>query len=111
MATITTIIEKGLSSLKSKRIDISYNDTHTCGILQSFKSKEYFYELVMKCGRYKKKVVLFYPFSAKVEQGIVIFDYRIKKLPLYIPSELVYNLCEGEVHPFLNTIVQICELT
>lgn len=111
METNTTIIENSLSSLKGKQIEISVNETHTCGVLQSFKSKEYFYELVVKSGRYKKKIVLFYPFSTKVEKGLILFDYRIKKLPLYIPSELVYNLLDGDNHPFLNKIVQICELT
>lgn len=111
METNTTIIENVLSSLKGKQIEISYNETQTCGVLKSFVSKEYFYELVIKNGRYKKKFVLFYPFSIKVEKGIVLFDYRIKKLPLYIRSELVYNLLEGDSHPFFNTIVRVCELT
>lgn len=111
METNTTRIENVLSSLKGKQIEISYNDTQTCGVLKSFKSKEYFYELIVISGRYKKKIILFYPFSFKEEKGIISFDYRIKKLPLYIHSELVYNLFEGNSHPFFNTIVRVCELT
>lgn len=111
MANIVTVIEDGLKTLKGKHIVISYNDFKVDGIFQSFKSKEYFYELVLKSGRYKKKFVLFYPFSAKVEKGSLLFDYRVKKLPACISSELVYNMFEGDSHPFFNTIVRVCELT
>ena len=111
MANIVTVIEEGLETLKGKHIVISYNESNVDGILQTFKSKEYFYELVLKSGRYKKKIVLFYPFSAKVEKGSLLFDYRVKKLPSSISSELVYNMFEGDSHPFFNTIVRVCELT
>ena len=111
MANIVTLIENKLESLQGKNIEISFNETKINGILQSFKSKEYFYELVLKSGRYKKKFILFYPFSTKVEKGSLVFDYRIKKLPACISSELVYNILEGDSHPFFNTIVRVCELT
>ena len=111
MANIVTVIEEGLEALKGKHIVISYNESKVDGILQTFKSKEYFYELVLKSGRYKKKFILFYPFSAKVEKGSLMFDYRVKKLPSCISSELVYNMFEGDSHPFFNTIVRVCELT
>lgn len=111
MANIVSVIEEGLEALRGKYIEISYNDSIVNGMLQSFKSKEYFYELVLKSGRYKKKFVLFYPFSAKVEKGSLLFDYRVKKLPSCISSELVYNMFEGDSHPFFNTIVRVCELT
>lgn len=111
MANIVSVIEKGLEALRGKHIEISYNDSIVNGMLQSFKSKEYFYELVLKSGRYKKKFVLFYPFSTKVEKGSLLFDYRVKKLPSCISSELVYNMFEGDSHPFFNTIVRVCELT
>ena len=113
-ANIVSVIEVNwpLEALRGKHIEISYNDSIMNGILQSFKSKEYFYELVLKSGRYKKeKFVLFYPFSAKVEKGSLLFDYRVKKLPSCISSELVYNMFEGDSHPFFNTIVRVCELT
>lgn len=111
MSNIVTVIEEGLKSLKGKHIEIFYDDFTVDGILQSFKSKEYFYELILKSGRYKKKFILFYPFSAKVEKGSLLFDYRVKKLPQSISSELVYNILEGDSHPFFNTIVRVCELT
>ena len=56
-------------------------------------------------------MILFYPFSIKVEKGNLIFDYRLKSLPNYFGTELVYNLSGGNAHPFYNTIVQVCELT
>ena len=111
MSNIVTVIEDGLRTLKGKQIEISYNDFMVDGVLQAFKSKEYCYELVLKTGRYKKKFVLFYPFSAKVEKGILYFDYRLKSLPTCISSELVYNMFEADAHPFYNTIVRVCELT
>ena len=111
MANIVSVIEEGLGTLRGKTIIISFNDSNVEGVLQSFKSKEYFYELVLKSGRYKKKFILFYPFSAKVEKGSLLFDYRVKKLPSCISSELVYNMFEGDSHPFFNTIVRVCELT
>ena len=97
--------------LRGKHIEISYNNSIVDGILQGFKSKEYCYELVLKSGRYKKKFVLFYPFSAKVEKGALLFDYRLKSLPACISAELVYNMFEADAHPFYNTIVKVCELT
>ena len=111
MSNNVTIIENGLENLRGKQIEISYDDFIMRGILQVFKSNEYCYELVLKSGRYKKKFVLFYPFSAKVEKGILYFDYRLKKLPTYISAELVYNMFEADAHPFYNTIVKVCELT
>ena len=111
MSNNVTVIEEGLSNLRGKSIIISYNNSIVNGILQSFKSKEYFYELILKIGRYKKKIILFYPFSTKVEKGSILFDYRVKKLPACISSELVYNMFEGDSHPFFNTIVRVCELT
>lgn len=111
MANIVSVIEEGLEALRGKNIIISYNESKVEGVLQTYKSNLYFYELVIKSGRYKKKFVLFYPFSVKVEKGSLLLDYRVKKLPTFISSELVYNTFEGFSHPFFNTIVRVCELT
>lgn len=111
MTNAVTVIEEKLGELIGKVIKISYHECKIEGVLHSFKSNEYFYELVLKNGRYKKKFVLFYPFSVKAEKGSLLFDYRVKKLPDCISKELVYNMLDEIDHPFFNTIVQICELT
>lgn len=60
----------------------------------------------MKCGRYKKKIEIYYPFSVSFDKNILSLDYRLSKLN----SELTYNITRmGDEHPFLDNIVKIHE--
>lgn len=78
------------------------------GTLLNYKSFQFYYELVLKVGRYKKKVILFYPFGITSSDDELILDYRLSKLA----SELMYNISKsGDEHHFLDKIVRICELT
>ena len=99
-----------MESLIGKCISISWESSKICGSLISFKNNGYFYELLLKNNKTKKKFILFYPFSVKKENGCILFDYRVKVLSKKVPKELLYNLCNGkELHPFMNKIVHICE--
>lgn len=93
MTSITKIIESYLESLKGKKIEIENNDTLTNGIFLSFKYKNYFYELLMKIGRCKKKIYLFLPFSVLIDDESLVLEYSVKFVPFKIKKELMYNSC------------------
>ena len=82
-----------MESLKGKKIEIENNDTLTNGIFLSFKYKNYFYELLMKIGRCKKKIYLFLPFSVSIDDESLVLEYSVKFVPFKIKKELMYNSC------------------
>lgn len=99
-----------MESLIGKCISISWESSKICGSLISFKNNGYFYELLLKNNKTKKKFILFYPFSFKRENGCILFDYRMKILSKKVPKELLYNLIgDSSPHSFLDKIVHICE--
>lgn len=104
------LIIKCLESLIGKSISITWGNSNIRGVLISLKNYNYFYELILKINKTKKKFVLFYPFSAKKENGCILFDYRLKTLSKKVPKELLYNLIgDSSAHSFLDKIVHICE--
>ena len=110
MTEISKIVIHGLDFFLNKSIIVRCGDFSTQGVLTSVKNKDYFYELIIKTNRYKKKVILFYPFDIKFKNKVLSFDYRLNTLSKRVPLELLYNLCNGkELHPFMNKIVHICE--
>ena len=98
--------------MKGKYIEISTNDNIVDGLFVNYRHKEYFYELILKKGRYKKRIVLYYPFSMTTENGVICFDYRLRKLSHRCPVELLYNVLEqcSNAHSFLNNIVKLYEV-
>lgn len=111
MIDIVNRIVDGLESLKGKFVEISTsNDSIARGILNNYRHKDYFYEVLLLNGKTKKLVLLYYPFSFKSENGIVTFDYRLHNLRKRCPVELVYNVIGEHNHPFLNNIVKIYEV-
>lgn len=112
MVDIVNHIVTGLESLKGKEIEVSSQDSIIRGLFLSYRHKEYFYELILKTGRYKKRITIFYPFSLIIENGILHFDYRLHKLSHRCPIEHVYNVLrqKNNAHPFLNSIVKIYEV-
>lgn len=93
-----------------KSISIKWDDVSLTGTLLSFRNYDYYYELILKMSRRKKKIIVFRPFAVKISKESIYFDYRIKHLSNYVPLELVYNLVEdSSPHSFLDKIVHICE--
>lgn len=103
MTNITKIVESYFESLKGKKIEIENNDTLISGIFLSFKSREYFYELLMKIGRCKKRIYLFLPFSVLIDDKSLTLEYGVKFIPFRIKKELMYNSCV-ENNSFNKTI-------
>ena len=111
MIDIVNRIVDGLESLKGKYVEISTaKGSIASGIFVNYHHKDYFYELLMLNGKNKKRVLLFYPFSFKSENGVVTFDYRLHNLRKRCPVELVYNVVGEHNHPYLNNIVKIYEV-
>ncbi len=112
MTSISKTIIDGFDFLKGKSIEIICNKSIIRGQLIVVKNKDYYYELILKQNGHKKKVVLFYPFSVKIENNSLHLDYRISTLSKHVSLELLYNLMsDKDSHPYLNKIVHICELT
>lgn len=82
-------------------------------MLINFTHREYFYELVLKNKKGKKRIIIYYPFGFSIKNGIISFDYRLSLLKNRCPLEQLYNVLDncGDTHPFLNNIIHICEQT
>jgi hypothetical protein len=56
-----------LDKLKGKNITIFSPSCNMIGTLLDYKTFQYYYTLVLKIGRYKKKIEIFYPFDVKIK--------------------------------------------
>lgn len=108
---VSKAVCRGLDCLLGKSIDIICDKTSYCkGCLICYKDKEYFYELIIRQGRYKRKHIIFYPICVDCQKECMTLDYRISKIQDEKAQELLYNLIdEGISHPHCNKVIRICE--
>lgn len=110
MTELTEIVCNGLNSLIDKHIEISCGEVAERGLFLSYKMKEYYFELILKRGKYKKKSILFYPFCSKLENGVLFLNYKVSKFDNRFPRHLLDILMSyGNNHAYFNKIVRVHE--
>lgn len=109
MTKVCEEVCKGLKKLKGNVIEIYYGETLVSGSLLSYRDREYFFELILKDGRYKKKYIILYPVEITYTDTSLTLDYRISSIQDEKAQELLYNLIDEDIcHPHCNKVIQIC---
>lgn len=110
MTKVCEAVCKGLRCLLGKQIQFYYGETTINGCLLSFRDREYFFELILKNGRYKKKHIILYPVEVTYTDTSLTLDYRISSIQDEKAQELLYNLIDEDIcHPHCNKVIQICK--
>lgn len=111
MTEVGEVVCRSLNSFIGKNIKILNDNEKTIeGVLINFHDKDYFYEIVLKQGRYKRRFIVFYPICSKIVNDVLILDYRINKIRDEKFQELLYNYMDrGGNHPHFNKVIQICK--